>query len=195
MTSALKTLKDPSSGASDSSAPRAVDTAVAIGRRPYLVAVPDCEPPFDDELPAAVRAALHRSAAAGGFAGTPVMDWTVPGWSRDADVGVQRTSAAALPDARQTAGVFARALIEALAGYRQLAQLNSHCSPEVFAGLRLRVRPGGPLPKLTSIRASEPTDGVAEATAVFRRGPRAAAIAFRLQGVDGRWRVTALQIG
>jgi hypothetical protein len=159
------------------------------------MAVPDCEPPFDDEQPTGSVAMARAPVTWPDVAGSPVIDWTVPGWSRDTDMGVTRTSTQALPNARETAGVLARALIEALAGFRQLAQLNTHCSPEVFAGLRGRVRPGGPLPKLLSIRASEPTDGVAEATAVFRRGERAAAMAFRLQGIDGRWRVTALQIG
>lgn len=165
-------------------------------KRTHLFAVPECEPPFDDPRPAdglgpTARAALRWSGAAG----TPVVDWTVPGWSRETDIGVTRTSSLALPNARDTAGVLARAFIEVLAGLRQVAQLSPHCSPEVFAGLKGRVRPGGPPPKLHSIRASEPADGVAEATAVFKRGDRSAAMAFRLQGIDGRWRVTALQIG
>jgi hypothetical protein len=165
-------------------------------RRPHLVPVPDCEPPFDDERPgygpiagSAARWSWSRSV------GAPVADWTVPGWCNDADMGVSRTRSSALPDPRETAGVLARALLEALAGLRQLNQLSTHCSPEVFAGLKVRVRPGGSPPKLLSVRASEPTDGVAEASAVFRRGKRAAALAFRMQGIDGRWRVTELQIG
>ncbi|WP_111767546.1 Rv3235 family protein [Nakamurella deserti] len=165
-------------------------------RRMYLVPVPDSEPPFDDERPgygpvagSAARWTLSRSI------GAPVADWTVPGWCNDADMGVSRTRSSALPDPRQTAGVLSRAILEALAGLRQLNQLSTHCSPEVFAGLKVRVRAGGSPPKLMSVRASEPTDGVAEASAVFRRGNRAAALAFRMQGIDGRWRVTELQIG
>jgi hypothetical protein len=38
-------------------------------------------------------------------------------------------------------------------------------------------------------------DGVAEVSAVARRGGRAHAVAARLEGIDGRWRCTALQIG
>lgn len=165
-------------------------------RRTYLAPVPDCEPPFDDERPgyapvsgAAARWTWSRSI------GTPVADRTVPGWCISADMGVSRTRRSALPDPRDTAAVLARAFIEALAGLRQLNQLSAHCAPEVFAGLRPRVRQGGVPPKLMSVRASEPTDGVAEASAVFRRGQRVAALAFRMQGIDGRWRVTDLQIG
>ena len=168
----------------------------APSRRSHLRPVPECEPPFDDvayggALPAPARARLHWSTTAG----APVVDWTVPGWSRETDIGVARTSTSSLPDPKKTAEVFARALIEALSGFRQVSQLSTHCSPEIFAALHPRVRPGGPLPRLLSVRASEPADGVAEASAVFRRGERSAALAFRLQGIDGRWRVTALQIG
>lgn len=177
-------------------APRARPARVIPARRTHLAAVPDCEPPFDDERPgfapvssAAARWTWSRSV------GAPVIDWTVPSWCHDPDMGVERTARSALPDPRETAGVLARALIEALAGLRQLSQLSTHCSPEVFAALRLRVQAGGAPPKLLSVRASEPSDGIAEASAVFRRGARAAALAFRLQGIDGRWRVTALQIG
>lgn len=38
-------------------------------------------------------------------------------------------------------------------------------------------------------------DGVVEACAVVLDGPRVRAVALRLEGLDGRWRVTALQIG
>lgn len=171
------------------------EPAAAGKRRGYLTAVPECEPPFDDEVAALPMSASLRARMTWSPAGSPVVDWTVPGWSRETDIGVTRTSSTALPDARKTAGVLARAVIEALAGLRQVGQLSTHCSPEVFAGLRARVNAGGPPPRLQSVRASEPADGIAEASAVFRRGDRAAAMAFRLQGVDGRWRITALQIG
>jgi hypothetical protein len=46
-----------------------------------------------------------------------------------------------------------------------------------------------------NVRVCEPADGVAEVSAVFRRADRVRAIAFRIQGVDGRWRITALQLG
>jgi hypothetical protein len=46
-----------------------------------------------------------------------------------------------------------------------------------------------------SVRVSEPTDGVAEVCAIVQQGPRCRAIALRLEGIDGRWQCTALQIG
>ncbi len=43
--------------------------------------------------------------------------------------------------------------------------------------------------------SDQPTDGVAEVAAVFRTAERVRAMAFRIQGIDGRWRITHLQIG
>jgi hypothetical protein len=48
---------------------------------------------------------------------------------------------------------------------------------------------------LGRVHVSEPVDGVAEISAVARRDGRAHAVAARLEGIDGRWRCTALQIG
>jgi hypothetical protein len=45
------------------------------------------------------------------------------------------------------------------------------------------------------VHVCEPVDGVAEVSAVARRAGRAHAVAARLEGIDGRWRCTALQIG
>ena len=46
-----------------------------------------------------------------------------------------------------------------------------------------------------SVHVCEPLDGVAEISAVARRAGRAHAVAARLEGIDGRWRCAALQIG
>ena len=46
-----------------------------------------------------------------------------------------------------------------------------------------------------SIHVSEPVDGVAEVAALVRRGARSTAVALRLEGLDGRWQCTALELG
>jgi hypothetical protein len=58
-------------------------------------------------------------------------------------------------------------------------------------------RSAGPRPRavVRSVRACEPADGVAEVSAVVSTPHRAQAVALRLEGHDGRWRVTALQVG
>lgn len=195
--------------------------AKVTDNRPYLAAVPDCEPPFDDERSAASRlqqlrlAGGSRSGATAartledplvrpwpgqrtiGLVRVPdtIADSRVPGWSQEVDIGVRRTTTAELPPATRSGPVLARALVEVLCGQRPLSQLRVHCAPEVFAGLQSRPLARGALGHLLNVRVCEPADGVAEISVAFRRGERVRAIAFRIQGVDGRWRVTALQTG
>lgn len=121
---------------------------------------------------------------------------TVPTWSSEADVGVRRTSSAELSPARRAAQLLATALVEVLAGRRPLGQLRAHCAPPVFAGLAERT-PSLPVEPLVllSTRVCQPADGIAEASATLRSGLRARALAFRMEGVDGRWRITALDVG
>ena len=139
----------------------------------------------DDGAPRSPRAAVPDTVAEAG----------VPGWSQDADMGVRRTATAQLPPAGKAGSMLARALVEVLCGQRPVPQLRVHCAPEVFAGLQTRPAVRGALGHLLTVRVSEPADGVAEVAAVFRRGERVRALAFRIQGVDGRWRITALQTG
>lgn len=252
-------------------------------RRPHLVPVPNCEPPFDDELEATDRgrarrrtedfgalmaqspataarqrasqplpvqtlqaptqpaegstqdpaivvarpgqpptrqtrkpphpprgtrrdraAPLGRTAAGTGIALAPpptnrpttITSRGVPSWSSEADIGVQRTASEHLPPADRAARVLARALVEILSGQRPVAQLRVHCAPEIYAGLLERPFTGQQaLPHILTVRVCEPADGVAEVSAAFRRAERVRAVAFRIEGVDGRWRITALQVG
>ncbi|WP_091328842.1 Rv3235 family protein [Geodermatophilus ruber] len=113
-----------------------------------------------------------------------------PTWSVRAD----------LPDP-QTAGRRLLTLtLEALAGRRPLLQVQPLTSTGVYAALTSGRRPpwcaGGTAPVLVGpVHVCEPVDGVAEVSAVARRSGRAHAVAARLEGIDGRWRCTALQIG
>ena len=187
-------------------------TAAVAGRpaeRPYLAPVPDSEPPFDavDE-PAGSAAPIRRrrpKAARFGHDGSTALQLSasiavpcdaVPSWSADADTGIRRTATAQLPPAARAAQVFTTALVEVLAGRRPVGQLRIHAAPTVFAGLVNRApnELGAPT-QLMSMRVCQPADGVAEISATVRNDARARAIAFRMEGLDGRWRVTALDIG
>jgi hypothetical protein len=200
-------------------APTATATADrATGRKsPRLIAVPECEPPFDDEISATHRVRRLRDLSAApppstvrASTPTPITAFTaastavaplvaspaVPDLSQAGDIGVRHTSTQQLPPAQRAATAMSRALIEILTGMRPANQLSTHCTPPVFAALLDRTPlPGSGLARLQSTHVCEPTDGVAEVAAVYRRGPRARAIAFRLAGLDGRWRITALQVG
>ncbi len=113
-----------------------------------------------------------------------------PAWSVRAD----------LPDPRAAGRLLFTTVLEALAGRRPLAQVQRLTAPGVHAALAAGRRPawcsGGTAPVLLGpVHVCEPVDGVAEVSAVARRAGRAHAVAARLEGLDGRWRCTALSIG
>jgi hypothetical protein len=163
-----------------------------------LVVVATPQPPLEDErLPVrlvrpgvAVPRPVHRPGPRPrAAAGRPPDDFG-PTWS-------SRTE---LPDPRVEGRRLFLLALEALAGRRPLAQVQMLTSSRVFAALSAGRRPGwctaGSTPVLVGpVRVSEPVDGVAEISAVARRDGRAHAVAARLEGIDGRWQCTALQIG
>jgi hypothetical protein len=118
--------------------------------------------------------------------------------------GRQPTSTADLPDPGTWAGQLARAVTEVLAGDRPLPQLMRWTDETVFADLSRRTAAlaqagagrRGPRNRVgvRSVHVCEPRDGVIEAAVHVRQGHRSRALALRLEGLDGRWRCTALQI-
>ena len=122
--------------------------------------------------------------------GLPFVDDFGPTWS----------SRSELPDPVVEARRLFTLTLEAMAGRRPLAQVRPLTSARVFAALAGGRRPGwctaSSSPLLVGrVHVSEPVDGVAEVSAVARRDGRAHAVAARLEGIDGRWRCTALHIG
>lgn len=116
--------------------------------------------------------------------------------------GEQPTRSRELPDPREWAGHIAQALVEVMAGARPAPQVLRWTTPEVYAVVARRAavsaRRGATRSRRTvvrSVRVCEPADGVAEACAVVIDGTRVRAVAFRLVGLDRRWRVEALQVG
>lgn len=116
--------------------------------------------------------------------------------------GPQPTARSGLPDPTHWAGHLAQAVVEVMSGLRQPPQIVRWTTPEVYEVLARRgavsARRGRPAARravVRSVRVCEPADGVAEACAVVLDGPRVRALAMRLVGVDGRWRIEALQVG
>lgn len=143
---------------------------------PYPAIQPDSEHTLDDDL----RAARAERAIATFLARQP-------------------TSADRLPDARGWAARLAQAIVETLQGQRPLQQLMRWTDDSVYVVIadRLGSRPRAvPVtrPVVRSIRICAPSDGIAEASVVVQSGPRCRALAMRLEGLDGRWRCTALEI-
>ena len=124
--------------------------------------------------------------------------------------GAQPTRRGDLPDPEPWAGHIAQALVEVMAGTRPAPQVLRWTVPEVYAVVARRAavsarravaagRRDGAAPArrtvVRSVRVCEPADGVAEVSAVVVDGGRVRALAFRLVGLDGRWRVEAMQVG
>jgi hypothetical protein len=169
------------------------------GDRPALrlVVVPTPQPPLEDERHP-VRLVIpgvrpprppHRPGPRPRSAGAADADFG-PTWSARAD----------LPDLRQSGRRLIMTTLEALAGRRPMTQLQPLTTFGVFTALSHGNRPRwcaeGTAPLVVGpVHVCEPVDGVAEISAVARRAGRAHAVAARLEGIDGRWRCTALQIG
>lgn len=111
----------------------------------------------------------------------------------------QPTSAQRLPEPRRWAARLAQAIMETLHGHRPVQQLLRWTNDAVYTAItgRLAARPRSGLrarPTVRSIRVCTPTDGVAEASVVVQSGNRCRALALRLEGLDGQWRCTALEL-
>ncbi|MDP9434995.1 MAG: Rv3235 family protein, partial [Actinomycetota bacterium] len=108
-------------------------------------------------------------------------------------------SAPPLPPVRPVAHALVQGLLEVLAGVRPVTQLKRRTSTELYDDLEARVhaqpRVTGARPltgAVQSLHVQEPAPGVAEVCATVRRGPRAAALALRLEHLDGQWCCTSL---
>ena len=178
-------------------APHEQDVAARPRLRLVVVATPG--PPLQDEREP-VRLLVpgrrtRRPAPAPGPRPRPEQpacaeDGFGPRWSRRAE----------LPDPQAAGRRLVTLTLESFAGRRPVAQLRPLVTPPLFTALSERRRPRwcteGNAPLLvSSVHVAEPVDGVAEVSAVARRGGRAHAVAARLEGIDGQWRCTALQIG
>lgn len=120
----------------------------------------------------------------------------------DPDFGPQATPTALLPDAQRWVVRMAQAVLETVSGARAPAQLVRFTTPEVHASLsrrsaaaRRRSRAPGRRTAIRRTRLCHPADGVVEAAVVVVDNGRVRAMAMRLSGVDGRWVITALQLG
>jgi hypothetical protein len=120
--------------------------------------------------------------------------------------GHQPTPTASLPDPRPLIENLTRCVIEILAGARDLDQISRWVSDDVYRHLLKRVvlstrarRAKGQTatrPSFTvgSATLCEPRDGVVEAVVIVRGRARTRAVALRLEGLDSRWRATAINV-
>jgi hypothetical protein len=127
-----------------------------------------------------------------------------PRFERDADDNPVPTPRADLAEPRAWAGRLIQAAVDASVGDRPVAQLLRWTTREVYDQLvrsarPVPVKPGSRTPRrrratVRSLHLSEPADGIVEACAVVHDGERGRAVAVRLEGLDGRWVCTALEL-
>jgi len=128
------------------------------------------------------------------------------GRTPDDDFGPRHTPRAQLPEPKPWAGRFVQAIVEVMSGVRPVGQLVRWTTTDVYATMQRRIahtelvnqgarggRRAGAI--VRSIHVDEPADGVAEVCAVVQQGARCRAVALRLEGFDGRWQCTVLQVG
>jgi hypothetical protein len=167
----------------------------------HLVVVRTPGPPVQDpRIPVALVLPGRLSRPAPPPGPRPRLDCPARHLGAEPDFGPALTGRTDLPDAAAAGRRVVTLALEAFAGRRPMTQLHAVVTPGLFAALSSGRRPrwcseGTAAPLVTSVRVCEPVDGVAEVSAVARRAGRAHAVAARLEGIDGHWRCTALQVG
>jgi len=162
-----------------------------------LLPVPVSEPPYDDELP--VRTGPRLSLVStlrtpvGPLAALPALRPASP------PVALVPPLDPTVPAVRPGARALVQGLLEVLGGVRPVTQLRRRTSLDLYTDLEELVqaqpRPVGRRPStaaVLSLHVQQPTPTVAEVCATVRRGPRAGAMALRLELVAGAWCCTAL---
>lgn len=157
--------------------------------------------------------ALPRQSAASPKRSEPlVAQRTLPSkvirsrYVEDEFFGHQPSSRASLPDPEPLVINLTRCVIEILAGARELDQVARWVTDDVYKHLlkrvvlsaRARQAKGQSVTRPTftigSTTLTEPRDGVVEAVVIVRGRARTRAVAVRLEGLDKRWRASAINV-
>lgn len=121
--------------------------------------------------------------------------------------GHQRAERSTLPNPEPLLENLTRCVIEILAGARDLEQISRWVSDEVYRHLLKRVvlssrarqakgqhAVSRPSFTIGATVVTEPSDGVVEAVVIVHSRARSRAVALRLEGMDRRWRATAINV-
>jgi hypothetical protein len=118
----------------------------------------------------------------------------------------QPTSTSSLPNPVPLMENLARCVLEVLAGARDLDQLSRWVADDVYRHLLKRVvlstrarqargaPVGRPSFRIGNTITCEPADGVVEGVVIVHGKARTRAVAIRLEGLDKRWRASAINV-
>lgn len=149
---------------------------------------------------------MHTAEAAAGAVDGTTARMTRSRFDEEDFFGHQPTATSELPDPRPLLENLARCVVEILAGARDLEQIARWVTDEVHQHLLKRVvlsararrakgiAPTRPTFTIGSTLLCEPRDGVVEAVVVVSGRARTRAVAVRLEGLDRRWRATAIHV-
>lgn len=124
----------------------------------------------------------------------------------DAFFAPQVTSTQVLPDPQQLIETLARCTLEIISGSRDLEQIARYVTDDVYRNLLQRVHVSQRARTITKrpvLRPNfvlgrtiitKPVDGVVEAVVIVHGRARTRSIALRLEGIDRRWRATAINV-
>jgi hypothetical protein len=102
--------------------------------------------------------------------------------------------------------MLAPAVVEVIAGVRNISQLAAHLSEEVYGRLRDRSvkvaqerakrgeTPLAPKLRVANMMNQEPRDGVVESVVLVQSPTRTRAVTIRLEGINRRWRATSVSV-
>lgn len=133
-------------------------------------------------------------------------DSASPRFDVDEFFGHQPTRSSELPGPEPLIENLTRCVIEVLAGARELDQIARWVSDDVYRHLLKRVVLSARARQVKGVKASRPTfttghtrvcrprDGVVEAVVIVHGRARSRAVAIRLEGLDRRWRATAINV-
>jgi Family of unknown function (DUF6459) len=129
-----------------------------------------------------------------------------PRFVPDEFFGQQKTSTSALPNPEPLIENLTRCVIEILAGARELEQIARWVTDDVYRHLLKRVvlssrarqakgqKSTRPTFTIGSTTITSPRDGVIEAVVIVHGRARTRAVAVRLEGLDTRWRASAINV-
>jgi hypothetical protein len=102
--------------------------------------------------------------------------------------------------------MLAPAVVEVIAGVRNISQLAAVLSDDVYQRLRDRailvaqnrlrdgLPPKAPMVRVGAFQRKDPSDGVVESVVLVQSPTRTRAVTIRLEGINHRWRATAVSV-